>query len=320
MGRATAVHPRKPPRAVIVSASHRTDIPAFYRDWFLARLKAGFALAANPYGGKPTRIALDSASVDGFVFWTRNPAPFLPALAQVRARGHPFVVQTTITGYPRFLDRHVPSPEHTLAVLHWISAEFGVDSVVWRYDPVVWTADADAAFHRANFARLAAALQGAANEVVLSWVHPYAKTRRNLAAATGGGPAWRDPADAEKREMLEILAGDAVRHGFQPTVCAQPHLLTPALSPARCVDAGRLSRVAARFGAPPVAAEEHGNRPGCACHRSRDLGAYETCPHGCVYCYAVADTSRAAARVRGHDPAGAFVGVPAAAQTTEAKI
>ena len=320
MGRATAIPLCDPPRPMIVSASHRTDIPAFYGEWFLARLKAGYALAANPYGGNPTRIALDAASVDGFVFWTRNPAPFLPALAAVRARGHPFVVQTTITGYPRFLDRHVPSPEHTVAVLHRICADFGADSVVWRYDPVVWTANTDAAFHRANFRRLAAALEGAANEVVLSWVHPYAKTRRNLAAATRDGHAWRDHADAEKREILEMLAEIALRHGFRPTVCAQPHLLTPALAPARCVDAGRLSRIAARFGAPPVEAEEHGNRPGCACHRSRDLGAYETCPHGCVYCYAVAETARAAARVRGHDPAGAFLGVPVEAQTKEAEV
>ena len=93
---------------MIVSASYRTDIPAFYGEWFQRRLQAGFAMVANPYGGRPYRVALDPPALDGFVFWTRNAAPFGKALETVRAQGTPFVVQFSLTGYPRTLERSVP--------------------------------------------------------------------------------------------------------------------------------------------------------------------------------------------------------------------
>lgn len=286
---------------MIVSASHRTDIPAFYGAWFRRRLDAGFAQAANPFGGKPSTVPLGPADVDGFVFWTRNAGPFLPILAEVHRRGFPFVVQHTLTGYPRGLDRFVPAAARILPVLERIAGEYGADALVWRYDPVVLSDATPAAFHRENFARLAGALAGTVNEVVFSFVHPYAKTRRNLAeAGKRAGFAWRDPPDGEKRDLLAELGRTAESFGMRPMVCAQPGLLGASLSPARCVDAGRLSRVAAGLGQAAVRAPEQGNREGCACHRSRDIGAYETCPHGCAYCYAVASTARAARNYRAH--------------------
>ena len=287
--------------AMIVSASHRTDIPAFYGAWFHERLEAGFARAANPFGGKPYTVALGPAAVDGFVFWTRNARPFLSVLAEVRRRGFPFVIQHTLTAYPRGLDRFVPEAGRILPVLERIAGEYGPDALVWRYDPVVLSGATPAGFHRENFARLARALEGRVDEVVFSFVHPYAKTRRNLAAAgRRSGFTWRDPPDDEKRSLLGELAAAAAAFGMRPTLCAQPHLAAASLSPARCVDAGRLSRVAAEMGHAAVEAPEHGNREGCACHRSRDIGAYETCPHGCAYCYAVASTARAARNYRAH--------------------
>ena len=299
---------------MIVSASHRTDIPAFYGEWFRRRLAAGFALSVNPFGGRPYRVGLAPGKADGFVFWTRNAARFGPALADVHARGLPFVVQHTITGYGRALDRFVPAAAPMSRTVHEIAETYGRDAVVWRYDPVVWTDATDPRFHRSNFRRLAETMAEAVNEVVFSFVHPYARTRRNLdAAAKRAGFRWRDPCDGDKRALLSELAVDAVAFGMRPTLCAQPHLLAAPLTPARCVDAPRLNRVAAAMGAPAVTAPEHGNREGCACHRSRDLGAYNTCPHGCVYCYAVNDPRRAAEQARRHDPSGeTLVPLPAA--------
>jgi hypothetical protein len=132
-------------------------------------------------------------------------------------------------------------------------------------------------------------------------MHPYRKTSRNLdRAARRFGFAWRDPPLAEKQDLLARLAAIAAEHGLVPTLCSQPELLVPGLSEARCIDAERLADV----GQSPVMARENGNRPGCRCALSRDIGAYDTCPHGCVYCYAVADRDRALARFRAHDPAG----------------
>lgn len=293
---------------MIVSASYRTDIPAFYARWLLRRLEAGRCSVANPYGGGDYEVSLLPGAVDGFVLWTRNIRPLLPDLDAVR-RVAPFVVQFTITGYPRALESSVIAVDDAVAQLRELRRRFGKRVAVWRYDPVLFTDELDAAAHLAGFAALARALKGTVDEVVLSVVHPYKKTRRNLDRAAGRyGFAWHDPPADEKRRLLAALAGLAQEHGIAPTLCSQPELLGPGpgnggLGEASCVDAARLADVAQQ----PVAARIAGNRPGCRCAESRDIGAYDTCPHGCVYCYAVADRDRAVANYRSHDPEAAML-------------
>jgi hypothetical protein len=142
-------------------------------------------------------------------------------------------------------------------------------------------------------------MAGAVDEVVLSFTQIYAKTRVNMGrAAERHGFSWRDPDDGEKRALLAELAGIATEFGLRPSLCAQPALLSPGLEAARCIDAGRLSDVAGR----PVMARTKGNRPGCLCAESRDIGAYDSCPHGCVYCYAVRRPEAAKRRHSAHDP------------------
>jgi hypothetical protein len=233
----------------------------------------------------------------------------LPDLDRV-GRVAPFVVQFTVTGYPRALESSVISGDEAAAQLREIRRRFGPRAAVWRYDPIVFTSDLDAAAHRRHFAALARSLAGTVDEVVLSVVHPYRKTRRNLdRAARRGGFAWRDPDGDEKQALLGALAGIAAEHGLRPTLCSQPELATPGLGEASCIDAARLAEVAQH----PIAAPEKGNRPGCRCALSRDIGAYDTCPHGCVYCYAVADRDRAVARYRAHDPEAECLMAPASA-------
>ena len=283
---------------MIVSASYRTDIPAFYADWFMRRLRAGYCRVANPYGGGDYGVRLTQEAVDGFVFWTRNMRPLLPHLDEIRAVA-PFIVQFTATGYPRALESSVIPVDEAVAQLRELRRRFGPRAAVWRYDPIVFAASLDAAAHELGFARLARELAGAVDEVVLSVMTPYKKTRRNLdRAARRHGFAWADPTLDEKKALLARLAAIAAQHGMAATLCSQPELLAPGLGEARCVDAERLSDVAQR----PIAARESGNRPGCRCALSRDIGAYDTCPHGCVYCYAVADRDRAVANFRAHDP------------------
>jgi hypothetical protein len=283
---------------VIVSASYRTDIPAFYARWFLQRLEAGFARVANPYGGGGYEVPLRPGEIDGFVFWTRNLRPLMAELDRVRKIA-PFAVQFTATGYPRPLESSVIAPDEAVGQLRELRRRFGARVAVWRYDPIVLTSELDADAHAASFATLAAALAGTVDEVVLSFVHPYRKTSRNLdRAASRHGFSWRDPSADEKRALLARLAAVAAGHGIAPTLCTQHDLIVPGIGEARCIDARRLSDVAQA----PIAARESGNRPGCRCALSRDIGAYDTCPHGCVYCYAVADRDRALARFRAHDP------------------
>lgn len=292
---------------MIVSASYRSDIPAFYAEWFRNRFRAGHCRVVNPYGGGAYTVSLRDG-VDGFVFWTRNAAPFRDALREVRDAGIPFVVQYTLTGYPHPLDPSVPDAQQALATIRALAAEYGPRAVVWRYDPIVVTDLTPAGHHRVTFARLAEGLAGAVDEVVISFASIYRKTARNLgAAARRHGFAWADPEAGEKRALLTDLAGIAAAQGMACTLCSQPDLLVAGVDGARCVDAARLSAVAAR----PVAARPKGNRPGCLCHESRDIGDYDSCLHGCVYCYAVAARAAARRRWQAHDPNGEFLIPPA---------
>ena len=149
------------------------------------------------------------------------------------------------------------------------------------------------------------------DEVVVSFAQVYKKTRVNTDAASAEhGFEWRDPADAAKRELLVELRAMAEARGMSLTVCSQPGLVVEGTAEARCVDARRISEVAGRF----VNARLKGGRKECGCFYSRDIGDYDTCPHGCVYCYAVRSRDLASKRFKEHDPDGEFLfpvaGVP----------
>lgn len=290
---------------MIVSASYRTDIPAFYARWFQERLAAGEAWVANPYGGPPSRVSLTPGAVDGWVFWTRNPLPFMDALEAVADRGAPFVVQMTVLGYPRALDVSVIPPERALAAMRELRDRYGPKAVVWRHDPIVFSDLTPAAWHRETFARHARALRGVVDEVVVSVMQVYAKSRRTLdQRAARHGFAWRDPPDDEKRALLADLAVIAAGEGLRFSLCGQEALRAglPGVEAAACIDAARLSGIAGR----PITARPKPHRT-CACAESRDIGAYDTCPHGCAYCYAVRNRDLAKRRHAEHDPAAPFL-------------
>jgi hypothetical protein len=277
---------------MIISASYRSDIPAFHGDWFLAALAAGEVAVANPYSQRPYLVDLRSDAVDGYVFWTRNARPFAPALAAVAAQARPFVVQYTVLGYPRAIDTNVIDPRLAIDNARAIAGTYGRRVVVWRYDPILLTPGTEADWHRANFARLADALAGITDEVVISFAQLYAKSARNLAKA---GIAWRVPELQEQAALIADLGAIAAERAIALSLCTQPELAATANIPgARCIDAARLADVAGR----PIAAATKGNRPGCLCAQSRDIGAYDSCVHGCRYCYAVADHEAVQRRLR----------------------
>jgi DNA repair photolyase len=292
---------------MIVSASYRTDIPAFHTRWLLERLAAGYAEVRNPYGGAPYRVSLAAGDVTGFVLWTRNLKPLLPHLPAIAARA-PFTVQFTLTGYPRALEPAVIAEEAGIAQLQALRRDWGPRVAVWRYDPILATSLTPPEAHRASFTRIALALRGSVDEVVVSFADLYRKSARNLAAAAKRhGFTWRDPEPAEKRVLLADLARIAAEQGMHLTLCTEPELVCEDIAPARCIDAERLSDVAQQ----PIAAREKGNRPGCLCAESRDIGAYDTCAQGCVYCYAVSSSEQAAARIQAQDASAPSLGADA---------
>lgn len=291
---------------MIISASYKTDIPAFYGRWFANRLQAGFCRMVNPYNRlQHIRVSLRREDVDGFVFWTKNLGPFLDVLQDVRRRDMPFIVQHTINGYPRAVESRVVDAAKSVEHVRQVAAEFGKRTVVWRYDTIVVSSITPASFHRENFARLAAALAGSTDEVVVSFMQLYQKTKFNMdRAAAEHGFSWEDPPVESKRELLVELASIAKHHGMRMTICTQPELAVPEVGESRCVDARRLTDVC---GGRLISARPKGMREGCGCFESRDIGDYDTCPHGCVYCYAVRNRSLALTRYEAHDPAGEYL-------------
>jgi hypothetical protein len=298
---------------MIISASYKTDIPAFHARWFAQRLAAGWAEMKNPYSAQRLRVDLTPEGAEGFIFWTRHVGPFWGVLEDLSQAARPFVVQYTLTGYPRALERSVIGEERAIAEIRALSDRFGAASVVWRYDPVVLSSLTPADWHRETFARLSAALHGVVDEVIVSALTVYAKTRRNLdRAAQRNGFDWSSAGTGVLTGLLADLADTARDRGQQLTLCAQGELRAALESrgtpvrPAACIDATRLATVRARHAA--VGAEIPRRkaaqaRPDCRCAASRDIGAYDTCAHGCVYCYAVRDHDRVKAGVAAMDPA-----------------
>ncbi|HRW83213.1 MAG TPA: DUF1848 domain-containing protein [Methanothrix sp.] len=294
---------------MIISASYKTDIPAFYGHWFEKRLEAGYCRVANPYNRRQVRrVSLLPEDVDGFVFWTKNLGPFMGRLERVRDFGRPFTIQYTITGYPRELERTVVDADRSVRHLRAVADAYGPRAAVWRYDPILFTSLTPREFHLENFERLAGALEGATDEVVISFATIYRKAARNLdLAAREFGFTWEDPPDETKLDLEAKLVEMAKSHGMKLSVCSQRKYVVAGAAAARCVDARRLAAMGGR----PVRARLKGNRPDCGCYASTDIGEYDTCPSGCAYCYAVLHRDLAFKRYRSHDPKGEFLFSPA---------
>jgi len=268
---------------MIVSASYRTDIPAFYGRWFADRWTEGFCEVPNPYSQKLYRVSLNPRDIDGMVFWTRSAKPFFKQFARVHEDGVPFVITHTVTGYGKEIEAGVPDWHSGVDTLHSLAETYGSDAVVWRYDPILFTDSIDADWHLRHFETLASAINGATDEVVVSFTQFYAKTKRNMALR---GIAWHDPSLAEKQALLRNVASIAAKYGIQVTLCTQPELLIPEVKKARCIDLQRLWRVGKRLGRDPFKAKLKPTRPNCGCAESRDIGTFATCKFGCAYCYA----------------------------------
>ncbi len=298
---------------MIISASYKTDIPTFYSEWFMNRLQAGYCMMVNPYSQQVYKVDLTPESVDGFVFWTKNIGPFLKHLPEVQKMGYPFVVQHTITGYPRELEFRVIDYTYTVEHMKVLADMYGRHVAVWRYDPIVISSLTSSDWHRNNFEKLAKSLKSMTDEVVVSFAQIYKKTRRNMDWATKEfGFFWSEHEamrPGEVRGLISELAEISRSYGMRLKICSQRAYMTLGLTEeARCVDAERLERVSGSSIADRV--ELRGNRKECGCFASKDIGEYDTCPHGCVYCYAVQHRDLALRRYKAHDPAGEFLFPP----------
>lgn len=299
---------------MIISASYKTDIPTFYGEWFMNRIRAGYCLMQNPYSRQTKRVSLLPQDVQGIVFWTKNIGPMIKHLPELRDRGYPFYIQHTLNNYPAELEEKVIANKDMLAYYFaHIVKEYGPEVMIWRYDPILITSLTPENWHIRNVQGIARLLEGCTNEMVFSYEQTYEKTRRNTnLAASKGRFTWTPSEDiplAQKQELATTLAELASSYGMHVKACTQPEYLRQdqLITEARCADLERLERVAEHNLAP---IQQKGMRKDCRCFQNVDIGEYDTCPHGCVYCYATKDRLIALNRFKAHDPQGEYLFPP----------
>jgi hypothetical protein len=289
---------------MIISASRRTDIPALYMPWLLRRLEEGHALVRNPFNPRQvSRIDLRPEAVDILVLWTRDPAAALPALPRIEALGHRFLLLVTCTGYPEVLEPQAPRAPEVIAACRAIGERFGRERLAWRYDPILFSDLTPPSWHLERFASLCRGFAPCVDRVIISFADFYRSVRRALTALSRRhGIRFTDPHDhpEQSRALAARLAAVAREHGLRLQSCAEKLDLDPKLvPPGACIDPGQISRI---LGRPFTAPKDPHQRRLCRCAASRDLGAYDTCTHGCAYCYANHGIERATANRRRHDP------------------
>jgi len=264
---------------MIISVSRRTDIPARYTPWFFQRLKEGYALVRTPYRPHSIqRISLSPDVVDGFVFWTKNPAPMLTRLQELES--YPYYFQCTVTPYGSQVEPGIPSKQvHVLPALLELSRRIGSERVLWRYDPIFFNIRYTPEYHLHAFGEIARMLEGAVRHVTISFLDYYQNTEKVLQ------PLQITPmAQKQRLQLAAGLSAIAGEYGMSIGACAEPEDFSACgIARACCIDAELLGRIS---GCPLDAKKDSGQRLGCGCAESIDIGMYDTCPNGCLYCYA----------------------------------
>lgn len=280
---------------MIISASRRTDIPAFYAEWFMGRIREGFLSIENPYNPKQVRrVSLVPSDVDCIVFWTRNPKPLMPFLTELEDLGIPFYFQYTITGYPRHIEKSVPNPYKAIETFKMLSDLVGKNRVFWRFDPILISDQIPNGEHVRLFEKIATNLTGHTKHCTISIVDMYKKTMKNVQAS---GIKLSPNLEAALHITKEIkLIADALN--IEIYSCAEDFDLSPSgIFPGKCIDDQIINSISDRN---VSNRKDRGQREKCGCVQSIDIGAYNTCLHGCSYCYATYNHDKAVSRFEEH--------------------
>ncbi|MBQ9119430.1 MAG: DUF1848 domain-containing protein [Lachnospiraceae bacterium] len=264
---------------MILSVSRRTDIPSYYSEWFLNRIKEGFLYVRNPMNPHQiSKVSLSPDVVDCIVFWTKNPEPMLDRLEELAAYDYYF--QFTLTGYGRDIECNVPHKrERMIPVFQRLSKEIGTARVVWRYDPILFNRKYTPEYHVKAFAQIAGELRGYTESCVISFVDTY---RKNVKQMQELGVYELPP--EELRAFAKELSRIATANGMMIATCAEQADLTDCgIRHSSCIDKERIERI---IGCELKIAKDKNQRTECGCVESIEVGTYNTCRNGCRYCYA----------------------------------
>ena len=282
---------------MIINTGQRTDIPAFYADWFANRLKEGFVCVRNPYyPGQVSRYRLDPSVVDCIGFCTKNPAPMFKYMDLLKDYGQYWFV--TITPYGRDIEPNVKDKHELLEDFKKLSSIVGVNSIGWRYDPIFITGKYSPEYHLRAFEKMASTLEGCTETAVISFIDLYAKVKRSFPEAR---EVTKDARLSLGKEMVRI----AKSHGMTLKPCAEGDEL--AEFGADCGGCMRIRDYEKAIGKKLNVPKKKGARAQCSCYLTCDIGAYNTCRHLCKYCYANAEPAVVSAQSRRHDLTSPFL-------------
>ena len=271
---------------IIISASRRTDIPAFYSQWFIRRIQEGYCTVFNPFNrNQITKISLRPNDVDIIIFWTKNPKPLVPFLHELDSSGFQYYFQYTLNGYPIDLEPHVPELRVRLQSFKELAKIIGADKVIWRYDPIIISNITGYDFHKKVFQEIAEALKGSTRRVVISLVDSYRKASFQFKQLAKQGIYISEEINLSYLEdLIRTFVKISRQNGLEIFSCAETIDLIPwGVSPGKCIDDQYIEQV---FGLKVTSIKDKNQRIECGCVQSKDIGIYDTCLHGCKYCYA----------------------------------
>lgn len=287
---------------MILNTGNRTDIPAYYSDWFYNRIREGYVLARNPYYPRlVTRYSLTPELVDCICFCTKNPQPMLDRLEELRPFHQLWFV--TITPYGKDIEPGVPDKGRVVESFKQLSRQVGKQNVIWRYDPIFVAESLSLSysldFHIQSFEKLADQLCAYTETCMISFIDLYAKTKRNF-------PQAREVTGAEQEVLGKSFGAIGKSLGLHMKTCCEGDALQKyGIDPSGCMTKAVLEKVVK---APlDVPAQASRARQECDCLLGNDIGAYNTCGHGCVYCYANYDQNTVAQNRKHHHPDSPFL-------------
>jgi len=274
----------------IISASRRCDIPAFFSDRFMERIRDGYFLRINPFNPRQTkRISLAPEEVEAIVFWSKNPRPLIPHLNELDSRGHRYYFQFTLNPYGPDFEPGLPTLRERIDTFCELAERVGPRRVVWRYDPVILSSATPVDWHLESAEELAAALRGRAERLVISFLDFYGKAGRRLETLRRSrGIACCDITLPGMESQLELLAAGigtiGASYGLSVFSCAEEVALERfGIGHGSCIDGNFIKDL---WGGEGRFRRDKSQRPACRCAESADMGVYDSCGYGCLYCYA----------------------------------
>ncbi len=281
---------------MILSASRRTDIPCFYSEWFINRLRSGYVITKNPMNpSQIKRISLSPDELACIVLWTKDPLNMLDKLPYIDELGYRYYFQFTLNPYDKDVERYLRDKEDIVNTFIRLSRQIGSHRVIWRYDPIILNEAYTSKYHLHSFAEICRQLEGYTKICTISFVDDYRKLSR-LAREM----IIRDISEEKQHYLAANLAHIANGHGIELRACCERVDYTnDGVKPAACIDKELIEQICGRR---LNLKKDKNQRSCCGCAESVDIGVYNSCLNGCIYCYANHSEASIKANHMKHNP------------------